>query len=132
MLIVGAKGFAKEVLEVCHQNAELHNLAFYDDVNDDVLGLMFGKYQILKSIEEARQYFLEKDKRFTIGIGKPVLRKKLESIFSNIGGTLTSTISKYADIGTHGVEIQNGVNMLAGVKISNSVKVGMLTMIYYN
>ena len=28
MLIVGAKGFAKEVLEVCHQNNKLENLVF--------------------------------------------------------------------------------------------------------
>lgn len=27
MLIIGAKGFAKEVLEICHQNNDLQNLA---------------------------------------------------------------------------------------------------------
>ena len=51
MLIVGAKGFAKEVLEICHQNNELENLVFYDDVNDDVNGLLFDKFPILKSID---------------------------------------------------------------------------------
>ncbi|MFZ2430593.1 MAG: hexapeptide transferase, partial [Lutibacter sp.] len=35
MLVIGAKGFAKEVLEVVHQLNELENLVFYDDVNKD-------------------------------------------------------------------------------------------------
>lgn len=32
MLIIGAKGFAKEVLEILHQNGETEDLCFYDDV----------------------------------------------------------------------------------------------------
>ena len=36
MLIVGAKGFAKEVLEVLYQNEYKKDIAFYDDVNSDV------------------------------------------------------------------------------------------------
>ena len=35
MLIVGAKGFAKEVLEVLHQLNETEDVVFYDDVNKD-------------------------------------------------------------------------------------------------
>jgi len=31
MLIFGAKGFAKEVLEIVHQSKQLDNLVFYDD-----------------------------------------------------------------------------------------------------
>ena len=34
MIIVGAKGFAKEVLEVVYQNKLLDNLVFYDDINN--------------------------------------------------------------------------------------------------
>ena len=34
MLIIGAKGFAKELLEIFHQNNQTSNLSFYDDVND--------------------------------------------------------------------------------------------------
>lgn len=36
MLIIGAKGFAKEVLEVLHQLKRFENICFYDDVNDIV------------------------------------------------------------------------------------------------
>ena len=47
MLIVGAKGFAKEVLEVAHQLNKLDNLVFYDDVNEQVPVKLFGKFPIL-------------------------------------------------------------------------------------
>lgn len=77
MLIIGAKGFAKEVLEICHQNNELKNLCFYDDVNEDVYGKLYGQFPILKSEEEVREYFNTIDKRFTIGKGNPGLREKL-------------------------------------------------------
>lgn len=41
MLIVGAKGFAKEVLEVVYQLNQLDNLVFYDDVNTDAPDKLF-------------------------------------------------------------------------------------------
>lgn len=132
MLIIGAKGFAKEVLEVCHQNNDLDNLVFYDDVNDDMNGLLYGKFPILKSLEDARDYFEKIDTRFTIGIGNPMLRKELFEKFLKIGGVFTSTLSKNAEIGSYSVEIGHGCNILSGVKISNDVKIGKGTMIYYN
>ena len=57
MLIVGAKGFAKEVLEVLHQLKQLDNLVFYDDVNDDVPAFLYGQFPVLKSKEAAAHYF---------------------------------------------------------------------------
>ncbi|MBW7675601.1 acetyltransferase [Chryseobacterium chendengshani] len=132
MLIVGAKGFAKEVLEICHQNNEIDNLVFYDDVNDNSNGLLYGKFPILKSLEEARDYFEKIDTRFTIGIGNPKLRIKLFEKFMKLGGTFTSTISKDTESGSYGVEIGIGCNILSGVKISNDVIIGKGAIIYYN
>ena len=34
MIVIGAKGFAKEVLEVLQQRNQTENLAFYDEVNE--------------------------------------------------------------------------------------------------
>lgn len=132
MLIIGAKGFAKEVLEVCHQNNELENLSFYDDVNDDVFGKLYNQFPILKSIEEARYYFENIDNRFTIGIGNPLLRRKLYEKFSSLGGILTSTFSNNAIIGSFDISIGSGTNILSGVQISNSVKIGFASIVYYN
>ncbi len=132
MLIIGAKGFAKEVLEICHQNDELNNLAFFDDVNDDIYGKLYDKFPVLKSIQDAEQYFKKIDEKFTIGIGKPKLRKNLAEKFINAGGKLTSAISPKVHIGSYGVKIGEGANILDGVKISNDVKIGRAPIIYYN
>ncbi|MDO4763878.1 MAG: NeuD/PglB/VioB family sugar acetyltransferase [Flavobacteriaceae bacterium] len=133
MIIVGAKGFAKELLEILHQNGDTQNLCFYDDVSNDISDVLYGKFRVLRNIEDVEQYFLKVAPNFTIGIGKPKLRYFLYEKFKNIrGGVFTRIISKYAEIGSFGVEIGEGCNILGGVKISNDVKIGKGTMIYYN
>ena len=51
MLIVGAKGFAKEILETVSQIEESKDIVFYDDVNLDVPDKLFNQFKVLKSIE---------------------------------------------------------------------------------
>jgi len=132
MLIIGAKGFAKEILQVCYKNNELDNLKFYDDVNDEIVGEIYNKFEIIKTIDHVQQHFKNVDNRFTIGIGNSNLRKKLSDKFENIGGQITSTISHNITIGDYDVIIGEGANILDGVRISNSVKIGKLALIYYN
>lgn len=132
MLIVGAGGFAKEVLEVCRQHDELSQLCFYDDINIHGADFLYAKFPVLKTADAARQYFKDTDNRFTIGIGKPALRQRMVHKFQDLGGVLVSTISLKADIGTFGVQIGEGANILDGVKISNDVIIGAAPIIYYN
>src|SRR5690554_701740 len=132
MLVIGAGGFAKEILEIVHQNNELDNLCFYDDVNIDAPQKLYNKFPVLKSLDEVEEYFKTVDNRFTIGIGNPFLRYKLFEKFSKVNGKLTSVISKFSEIGDYGVSIGDGCNILKNVKISNDVKIGKGTMIYYN
>lgn len=132
MLIIGAKGFAKEVLEILYQLNELELLAFYDDLNSDVPVKLFNQFPVLKNIDEATQYFKTVDNRFTIGIGNPFLRKQLSEKFIEIGGVLTSTISPKATIGSFDIKIGFGSNILSGAIFSNSTKLGMGCIVYYN
>lgn len=132
MLIVGAKGFAKEVLEICHQNKDLIDLVFYDDINSDIGEKLFDVFPILTTIEQAKFYFNTIDNRFTIGVGNPNSRKKLYDKFKSIGGVFTTAVSAFSEIGNYGISIAEGVTILSGVKISNDVSIGKGTMIYYN
>lgn len=132
MLIVGAKGFAKEVFEILHQEYQTQNLAFYDDVNLDGPDKVFDKFDILKSETAVLQHFSRYGNKFTLGIGRPILRKKLFDKFNAINGILISTISNKTDIGSFDVSISDGANILSGVKISNAVKIGKAVIIYYN
>ncbi|MCG7281470.1 acetyltransferase [Chryseobacterium taklimakanense] len=132
MLILGAKGFAKEVLEILHQNGDTENLCFYDDVSKDAPDVLFTQFKILKSEDEAKSYFENTDPRFTVGIGNPKLRKQLYDKFTKLGGKFSSVISSKAEIGSYGANIGKGCNILGGVRISNDVQIGKGTMLYYN
>lgn len=132
MLIVGAKGFAKEVLEVCYQLQQLEHLVFFDDVNADAPALLYNQFPVLKSIEEVALYFKTIDAAFTIGIGNPSLRKKLVHKFEAIGGIYTSTISPFATIGHFGTTIGAGCNIMTGTVITNDVSIGSGVLINLN
>lgn len=124
MLIIGAKGFAKEVLEICHQNNDLDNLCFYDDVNMDLPQILYNKFQVLKSADEAKEYFKTVDNRFTIGIGNPALRKMLFKKFADLGGQFTSSIACNSSIGHYGNTIEDGCNIMQKTILTNDIKVG--------
>lgn len=132
MLIIGAKGFAKEVLEVVCQLDQLNEVAFYDDVNDDVTGSLYSRFSILKTVNEASVYFKTIDNRFTIGIGNPALRKKLYEKFTSLGGEFTSTISPLANIGNFGNHIEIGCNIMTGTIITSDILIKKGTLINLN
>ncbi len=123
MLIVGAKGLAKEVLEILHQLNETNNLYFYDDVNKNVPDQLYKSFPILKNLNEAKNLFLN-DSRFTIGVGNPLLRKNLYDKFKAIGGTFISTISPFANIGHYENIIGDGCNIMTGTVITNNITIG--------
>lgn len=124
MLIVGAKGFAKEVLEVCHQNDELSKLCFYDDITVHAEGLIYDEFPIIKSLQEAKHYFENTDNRFTIGIGGPAIRALLYDKFLQIGGQPFTLIANTAVVGHYGNLIGAGCNLMQKVVITNSVSIG--------
>ena len=132
MIIVGAKGFAKEVLEVLHQLNQLDHLVFYDDVNEDAPAFLYGQFPILRNKEAAAHYFKTVDNRFTIGIGNPVLRKRLALEFEAMGGVFTSTVSPLAQIGYYENSIGAGCNIMTGTVITNDIKIGKGVLINLN
>lgn len=132
MVIIGAKGFAKEVLEVLRQLNKLENLVFYDDVNDDIPGKLFGQFPVLRTTQEASVFFKTMDNQFTIGIGNPILRKKLCNKFTQLGGKFTSTISPLATIGFFGNQIEIGCNIMTGTVITSDIKIKNGTLINLN
>lgn len=134
MIVIGAKGLAKEVLEIiCEEHSELKDeLVFYDDINLDGPDVLYGKYPILQSQEAAKTFLNSVDNRFVLGIGNPFLRLKLKELFEKMGGELTSTISSSAIVGRHNISIGLGSNVFPQVVISNDVTIGKGALVYYN
>lgn len=132
MLIVGAKGFAKELLEVLHINNTLVNVAFYDDVNDYDVNKLYNTFAIITNLTEAKHFFENKCNTFSIGIGNPILRNKLYEKFNLLGGVFESIISQNVQIGHYGTVIDIGCNIMCGTIITNDVQIGKGTLINLN
>ncbi len=131
MIIIGAKGFAKEVLEILHRQTEPGKLAFYDDISPDAPATLFGSFPVYRDFSQVKQHFDKIDNRFALGIGSPAARKQLSDRFIAAGGILTSTVSDRAIIGSFGVGIGAGCNILSGATLSNDVTIGVGALVYY-
>lgn len=129
MLIAGAKRHAKEVLELFVQKNVHHHLNFYDDVSKDLTDLVYQKFKIINTLEQAKNYFAEKDTRFVLGLGNSKLRKILSDKLEGQGGVLTSIISNTALIGSYNVTLESGLNIMNNTMISNDVSIGEGTLI---
>lgn len=132
MIIVGAKGFAKEVLTVIFQVKEIKDkIYFYDDVSVDLGKKLFNQFQILKSNSDVKNVFQE-NTDFVLGLGSPKLRKMMTQKFENLGGKLCQVISPNATIGQFGVTIKGGVNIMTGTVITSDVYIGKGVLLNLN
>ena len=126
MIIAGAKGLAKELLEIFSQQNRLERLYFFDNVSRDVPVRLFDRFPIVRSFADACNIFKETgDMSFCLGLGNPLLRRKLFDEFRKLDGILTSVISPNATIGQFGTVIGQGCCILPGAVITSSVTLGM-------
>ncbi|MCK9210226.1 MAG: acetyltransferase [Ignavibacteriaceae bacterium] len=132
MLIIGAKGYAKEVVEVVKQLGATNNLSFYDDVSQDLPKLLFNQFPILRNTDEAKEYFKNIDNKFVLGVGNPKTRYELYKKFESIGGHITSITAHSVEMGSYGLNIEIGVNIMQGTIITNDVHIQMGSLINLN
>lgn len=125
MLVIGTKGFAKELLVVLHYNNEVENLVFFDNVNKDISDKLNDTFPILKTFDEAKDYFKTVTTDFAIGIGNPFLREKVHEQFTALGGNCKTVISKHAKIGFYHNEIGNGTTIMTDAIVTHTVSIGI-------
>lgn len=129
MIVVGAKGFAKELLEIFHQNKNIDDLYFFDNINKDIESSLYGTFPILKNQSQVEKIFKEKSNKYAIGIGNPNLRSKVYSIFNELGGKCVSIISPYAKIGAYQVYIGEGSIIMTDAIITSNITIGIGSLI---
>lgn len=122
MLIIGAKGFAKEVLEIFAQSNQLEGICFYDGLLTEKT-LLYDKFPILVNDSQLKEQLLV-NPNFVLGIGSPQLRRKLAEKIINLGGILNSIISNKTTIGHFGNKIGQGCNIMSGTVITNDITIG--------
>lgn len=121
MLIAGAKGFAKQLLDVVFQLGLEEGLVFYDDYDPELTSL-FG-YRVLKNPEEAEVYFKKQGPEFALGTGNPRIRKMMMERLEKAGGNCVSLISPLARIAKF-AEIRKGACIMTGAVVENDAVIG--------
>ncbi len=122
MIVLGAKGHAKDLLVVLQELENEHKtFSFFDDYTKPEASLFLDKYPIIHRIEEID---FSVNPHFVSAIGTPNSRRLLVEKFKELGGVYTSVISKHAIIGILDVKIGDGCNIMPYVFISNSVRIG--------
>jgi sugar O-acyltransferase (sialic acid O-acetyltransferase NeuD family) len=123
MIIVGAKGFAKQLVEIFYQNKKTKNLFFFDDVSKDLPGELYG-IKIIKTVEEVSGVFQNMENEFCLGLGGPLRRREIAQLLENLGGSLSSVISVHAFIAAHAKSIGKGATILTSSIIENDAAIG--------
>ena len=132
MIIIGAKGFAKEVLEVVFQSTLIEEeIFFFDNVSIGLPQKLYNRFRILQSMDEVKEV-CKYSSKFLLGIGGTILRNKLASDFKQVGGTLETLISPYAQIGHFNTFIGQGCSIMTGVVITNDIQIGEGTLVNLN
>lgn len=121
MIIIGAKGHAKEIFEIFKESELSEALYFFDDINKDKTKTLFN-CRILKNLIEVESIF-SNNKKFCLGIGKPQLRSLLAEKLINQGGIMESVISQRALVAQSSV-IESGVNLMPFSAVYNCTKIG--------
>lgn len=130
MIIVGAGGHAKEIAGVFRDLNYNGQLYFYDGLTS-VEDKLFGRFEIIHSEERIKREF-QKDSKFVLGVGNPLVRYSLEEKIASLGGQLTSIISPFARIGAYSVELSAGLNIMTGAVITQEVIIGKGCLINCN
>lgn len=91
MLIVGAGGHAKEVLDVLLPTIKNGIVYFFDDTKGKLFKI-HDEYDVIYDEIDVKKLF-QSDMRFYLGVGTPTIRCKLTEKMLQIGGELAKVIS---------------------------------------
>ncbi len=129
MVIIGARGFAKEVLAVLSWNGKLDDLVFFDNINKDTPDLLYDRFPVLKSWNQLEAHFRSQSPDFVLGVGGSRVRQLLAEKAGSLGGLCRSVVSNQALIGPFGITIGQGVCILSHATITADVTIGDGTLI---
>lgn len=120
MIVVGAGGFARQVIDILDKSDD--KLVFFDNT-DQAPAAFLGIFPVLTSIESAAEH-LKTDRKFSIAVGGPGNRQKLYHLFLNMGGEPAKIIAPSAIISRFNVEIGSATCILNNVVVEPNVKIG--------
>lgn len=120
MVLVGAGGFAKQLIEVLCQKVDANRIFVFDGVNKNK---RFYDFKMIHEEQDVIDVFNSYDKDFCLGIGNPHLREKFANRFKELGGYPFSVVSDHAFISKN-AHLEAGVSVLTSAIVENSTFIG--------
>lgn len=132
MLVIGTGGLASDILDVLSHEMNHEDIVLYNDFDSPEDNFYKDYFKILKTKEEAADYFKNTDSRFILSIGDNQLREKLSHEFIELGGTNPSYISKSAYVGFTSKISETGVFIMHHSSVSMNAQVDEGCIVYIN
>lgn len=131
MLIVGAGGFAREIIDLLEVDEKMSrkNITLFDNINTRN-SFFFDEFKIFRNYKEIQDYSKEnKDLDFTIGFGDITKRKKIFEKFRSLGFRPYSILSAKSSVAQIDVQIGAGAVIMQNVTVTTGVFIGKATLI---
>ncbi|MBI9062169.1 MAG: acetyltransferase [Marinilabiliaceae bacterium] len=129
MLILGAGGHAKEVLEVLRLNNYKNDIVFFDNITpDEKWPSIFQYFRRIYCFNELKEHFT-KTPDFIVGVGGIKAKQALWQKAICAGGKASMLLSCNASIGTLNNNIGEGTTIMQFTFVSSDVKIGKAVLI---
>lgn len=131
MLILGAGGFAKQLLSMVLRNRAWGVPTFFDDVTPVEALDMMRDFEVLRSWEAVKERLVQ-DPQFVLGVGSPAHRLFMYEQATAMGGKAHTLVSDKAMVSDHRTQIGAGVTVLDGavVECHATIGTGVLLNLY--
>lgn len=88
MLVIGTGGLARDIAGNISKETDQHKYVFYNDMPGKGENTFLGRYRVLCSQNEAREYFEKEEPFFLSAVANPLMRMRLNEKFKKMGGSL--------------------------------------------
>lgn len=124
VIVVGAGGFGREVLDVLRdQKTDIRGVVDDSPSSDNLRLLEQQDVEYLGKTSELTERFATNEVEYLIGIGDGRIRRAIDEMHSALGFTSATAVHSSATFG-HAVEIGPGSVICAGVRATTNIRIG--------
>lgn len=123
MLIAGAGNLGLHTLDQLLADQYENEIVFFDE-KGSLPDIINGKYSVISTIHELKEYFQKYSPDFVVTLGQSRLRERLTNQLADAGGKLSTIVSKRAVFISAFSEIGSGSIIQPGCAISHNVFIG--------
>jgi sugar O-acyltransferase (sialic acid O-acetyltransferase NeuD family) len=123
MLIAGAGNLGLHTLDQLLADQYPNEIVFFDE-KGILPEIINGRYSVISTIPELKEYFQKGKKDFIVTLGQPRLRERLTKRILEAGGMLSTIVSGRVVFSSAFLSIHPGSIIQPGCAVSHNVSIG--------